>query len=188
MLLSNFHGIDDRCAGPCPGMLQIEAWCNCSAARHADASGSAPDRTLTAIIYLNDRWDASAHGGQLCVYNVSESEASVAALHAHHCTGKHFIYCAGLQLLWRHWRHMQCSLAVAAAGRKPVSSVLSHISSGEGPGYLLGEPATVIAPLGGRLVVFDSRLHHEVLASHKPRLVHAPVLSITPHLNICCWG
>ena len=62
------------------------------------------------------------------------------------------------------------------------------ISLGEGPGYLLGEPATVIAPLGGRLVVFDSRLHHEVLASHKPRLVHAPVLSVAPHLNICCWG
>ena len=59
---------------------------NCSAARHADASGTAPDRTLTAIVYLNDGWDASAHGGQLCVYNVSESEAFVAALHARHCT------------------------------------------------------------------------------------------------------
>ena len=47
--------------------------------------------------------------------------------------------------------------------------ICSLFSSGEGPGYLLGEPATVIAPLGGRFVVFDSRLHHEVLASHKPR-------------------
>ena len=59
----------------------------CSAARHADASGSAPDRTLTAIVYLNDGWDASAQGGKLCMYNITKSEASVAALHACLCLG-----------------------------------------------------------------------------------------------------
>ena len=41
--------------------------------------------------------------------------------------------------------------------------------AGGGPGYLHGEAATVIAPMGGRLVLFDSCMHHEVLASHKCR-------------------
>lgn len=35
-----------------------------------------------------------------------------------------------------------------------------------------GEPSTVIAPLAGRLVVFDSRLPHEVLPTHARRQVH----------------
>ena len=41
--------------------------------------------------------------------------------------------------------------------------------AGGGPGYLHGEAASVIAPMGGRLVLFDSCMHHEVLASHKCR-------------------
>ena len=44
------------------------------AARHADASGSAPNRTLTAVLYLNHEWDAANHGGHLCIYNHSKGE------------------------------------------------------------------------------------------------------------------
>lgn len=36
-------------------------------------------------------------------------------------------------------------------------------------GYLAGEPALLVAPLAGRLVVFDSALDHEVLPAHAPR-------------------
>jgi hypothetical protein len=35
----------------------------------------------------------------------------------------------------------------------------------EGRGYGAGEPALLVAPLGGRLLVFESRLDHEVLPS-----------------------
>jgi hypothetical protein len=39
----------------------------------------------------------------------------------------------------------------------------------QGLGFLSGEPAVVIAPLGGRLVVFESHLEHEVLPAHRER-------------------
>ena len=39
-----------------------------------------------------------------------------------------------------------------------------------GAGYLSGEPAVVVAPLGGRLLMFDSHLDHEVLPAHHQRL------------------
>lgn len=54
------------------------------------------------------------------------------------------------------------------------------VLAGSGPGYLHGEAATVIAPMGGRLVLFDSCMHHEVLASHKCRCS----LSCSIHLHI----
>ena len=38
------------------------------------------------------------------------------------------------------------------------------------PGHLAGEPALLVAPTGGRLLVFDSRLPHEVLPAHRTRL------------------
>jgi len=37
-------------------------------------------------------------------------------------------------------------------------------------GYLSREPAVLVAPLGGRLLVFDSSLPHEVLPAHRNRL------------------
>ena len=46
------------------------------AAKHADASESAPSRTVTAILYLNPDWH-QGHGGELCLYNHSEGEPSV---------------------------------------------------------------------------------------------------------------
>lgn len=36
-------------------------------------------------------------------------------------------------------------------------------------GYLAGEPALLVAPLAGRLLVFNSRLEHEVLPAYKHR-------------------
>jgi hypothetical protein len=39
----------------------------------------------------------------------------------------------------------------------------------DGPGLEGGEPATVVAPLGGRLLLFDSRLAHEVLPAQRHR-------------------
>lgn len=40
-----------------------------------------------------------------------------------------------------------------------------------GAGVAAGEPATVVAPVGGRLVVFESHLFHEVLPAHRSRFV-----------------
>ncbi|KAK9916189.1 hypothetical protein WJX75_009844 [Coccomyxa subellipsoidea] len=37
------------------------------------------------------------------------------------------------------------------------------------PGYAAGEPAVVVAPIGGRLVVFESNTAHEVLPAQVPR-------------------
>lgn len=56
------------------------------------------------------------------------------------------------------------SHASPAAG----SSGDGHI--GAGAGYLAGEPALLVSPMGGRLLVFDSALPHEVLPAHKTRL------------------
>lgn len=94
----------------------------CIAVRHTDASDSVPNRTVTAILYLNPGWDAAKHGGQLCVYTMAERWRPGTEL--------------GLQSL---------------------------------PGFLEGEPATVIAPLGNRVVVFESNLAHEVLPAESPR-------------------
>ncbi len=38
-----------------------------------------------------------------------------------------------------------------------------------GRGVEAGEPATLVAPLGGRLVVFEGHLFHEVLPAHSHR-------------------
>ena len=45
----------------------------CCAARHADASESAPHRTVTAMLYLNPDWQ-QGFGGELCLYNHSQGE------------------------------------------------------------------------------------------------------------------
>ncbi|CAL8470118.1 g9660 [Coccomyxa elongata] len=37
------------------------------------------------------------------------------------------------------------------------------------PGYAAGEPALVVAPIGNRLVVFESNIPHEVLPTNAPR-------------------
>lgn len=54
----------------------------------------------------------------------------------------------------------------------PCSSTLTSQDDDcdTGKGYLAGEPALLVAPTGGRLLVFDSRLPHEVLPAHKTRL------------------
>jgi hypothetical protein len=51
------------------------------------------------------------------------------------------------------------------------SAASSSSSSSEPPaaGYLGGEPALVVSAVGGRLLVFDSRLQHEVLPAHRRR-------------------
>eukprot|EP00877_Chromochloris_zofingiensis_P015121 jgi/Chrzof1/9863/Cz04g18220.t1 len=83
--------------------------------RHCDASPSSPNRSITAILYLNQSWHVQTDGGALVLYN--------------------------------------------GAYMGPLL----------GAGVTAGEPAVTIAPLGGRLVVFDSRLDHEVLPAFASR-------------------
>jgi hypothetical protein len=52
------------------------------------------------------------------------------------------------------------------------SLVLYNMSSGcsnQGAGLEQGEPGLVVAPLGGRLLLFESHLEHEVLPAHRHR-------------------
>lgn len=49
------------------------------------------------------------------------------------------------------------------------------------PGYAAGEPAVVVAPIGGRLVVFESNTAHEVLPAQVPRY-------ISPQISLCNIG
>ncbi len=50
-----------------------------------------------------------------------------------------------------------------------------HSGPLQGRGYSAGEPATLVAPLAGRLLLFESRLDHEVLPSHGRRWAQAGV-------------
>ena len=49
------------------------------AAKHADASESAPRRSVLAILYLNPDWHQGS-GGELCLYNYSQGEQADACL------------------------------------------------------------------------------------------------------------
>lgn len=49
------------------------------------------------------------------------------------------------------------------------------------PGYAAGEPAMVVAPIGNRLVIFESNIPHEVLPTNTPRYT----LSSYPFLSWC---
>jgi hypothetical protein len=49
------------------------------------------------------------------------------------------------------------------------SSSSQDTCSAEPAGYLAGEPALLVAPLAGRLLVFDARLPHEVLPAQRHR-------------------
>eukprot|EP00879_Flechtneria_rotunda_P018527 GHRR01019440.1.p1 GENE.GHRR01019440.1~~GHRR01019440.1.p1 ORF type:complete len:449 (+),score=168.94 GHRR01019440.1:347-1693(+) len=56
-----------------------------------------------------------------------------------------------------------------ACGSNGSSSADAAGSVGAPFGYLAGEPALVVSPIAGRLLVFDSRLNHEVLPAQKHR-------------------
>ena len=88
--------------------------------RHSDHSASAPGRTLTAIIYLQDEPWMRSNGGQLSVYH--------GVLH-------------------------------------------SSLGGGIGVDQRGGgeEPCVSISPVGGRLVIFESWIDHEVMPSLKER-------------------
>jgi hypothetical protein len=45
----------------------------------------------------------------------------------------------------------------------------SNVRQPQREGWMAGEPALVVAPLAGRLLLFDSGLDHEVLPSHSHR-------------------
>jgi hypothetical protein len=49
------------------------------------------------------------------------------------------------------------------------SSSIPDTCGAEPAGYLAGEPALLVAPLAGRLLVFDARLPHEVLPAQRHR-------------------
>ena len=70
------------------------------------------------------------------MYNISESEASIAALHVRHCTRStlHIVQACNC-IAFR--RHIQCSLPVAAAGRKSVLYAISCLQ-GRGQGICMG--------------------------------------------------
>lgn len=64
----------------------------------------------------------------------------------------------------------QLALYNATHSTSTSTSTTSSSSSAAGAGFQAGEPALVVSPLGGRLLVFDSRLPHEVLPAHRTRL------------------
>jgi Rps23 Pro-64 3,4-dihydroxylase Tpa1-like proline 4-hydroxylase len=59
--------------------------------------------------------------------------------------------------------------ALQAGGGQLALYNTQHSGPLRGCGYSAGEPATLVAPLAGRLLVFESRLEHEVLPSHGRR-------------------
>jgi hypothetical protein len=126
--------------------------------RHRDASASVPHRTVTAIAYLNPKWIAG-DGGALCVYTHSSSGSHPCAASA-----------ADLSLAGA-----AVAVAAAAAAAQQVAAPRSSSSSSDssssavGSGLDEGHPATVVPPIGGRLVAMDSRLLHEVLPAQAER-------------------
>lgn len=58
----------------------------------------------------------------------------------------------------------------SSATEDPLDGEL-EVDAGGTAGFENGEPATLIAPLGGRLLLFDSTLAHEVLPTHNTRCV-----------------
>ena len=124
--------------------------------RHRDASASVPHRTVTAIAYLNPKWIAG-DGGALCVYTHSSSGSHPCAASA-----------ADLSLAG-------AAVAAAAAAAQQVAAPRSSSSSSDSSGSAVGSgldeghPATVVPPIGGRLVAMDSRLLHEVLPAQAER-------------------
>lgn len=62
------------------------------------------------------------------------------------------------------------SHAVGSHSSQPASAAAEQFSGHSLPsGYEQGEPATLISPVGGRLVVFESHVDHEVLPAKSPR-------------------
>jgi hypothetical protein len=61
------------------------------------------------------------------------------------------------------------SASATAESASPGMATSNHEDSTLPVGWSAGEPATLIAPLGGRLVVFESRVEHEVLPAHAER-------------------
>jgi hypothetical protein len=85
------------------------------------------------------------HGGQLALYNAAY--ASQTSMAASPCSS----------------RDTSEHISTAAAAAEPAG------------GYFAGEPALLVSPTAGRLLLFDSRIPHEVLPAHRHRY------------SITCW-
>ncbi|KAL4859532.1 [Skp1-protein]-hydroxyproline N-acetylglucosaminyltransferase [Chlorella vulgaris] len=164
--------------------------------RHRDASASVPYRTVTVLLYLNPAW-APAHGGQLCVYQHATSSirpliatpadlhlaAAAGAAEERPCNSSSNSSCrgegeGGAGIV--QGGDVSMSKSDSGSSRGGGGSVASHMGSLQQQGLSQqqtvpcsgldeGHPGTLIAPVGGRLVVMDSRLLHEVLPAHAER-------------------
>ncbi|KAG2425670.1 hypothetical protein HXX76_013512 [Chlamydomonas incerta] len=140
--------------------------------RHADASLSCPTRAVTAIVYLNEPdWDPQVDGGCLALYSVPHTTcapppaaapaAAVAAPSDGAASGVALGAAAGAA----------AAGTAAGAGAAAADELPDRGRAGgqAGSGLAGGEPAVVVAPLGGRLLLFESHLWHEVLPAHRHR-------------------
>ncbi|KAI7838991.1 hypothetical protein COHA_007231 [Chlorella ohadii] len=143
--------------------------------RHRDASASVPYRAVTAILYLNTDW-VPAHGGMLCIYNQSADGSDPCAASAAdlRLAGAASTSTAGSSVRGAAAEAPTGSGQEGAAGsitafeaaepdqqqqqQQPQQAGQPDIPSGLDEGH----PATVVPPIGGRLVVADSRLLHEI--------------------------
>ena len=82
----------------------------------------------------------------------------------------------GGQLALYNWRYSGQRASCATGCGSGVAAGLAEAAGPEeagasswGAGVAGGEPALLVAPLGGRLLVFESHLDHEVLPAHQRR-------------------
>ena len=124
--------------------------------RHHDNSCSLSEgehcngRRLTAILYLNEGWEAS-HGGELRVYPPYEPDAAKAKL-----------------TRLREWLHANAhAYADEEEFQRVFREKLEGVSTNDDAPALCD-----VAPLSDRLVLFysDYRVPHEVLPAHRDRL------------------
>jgi hypothetical protein len=141
--------------------------------RHRDSSASISHRTVTAIAYLNPDWSAN-DGGALCVYSHSSSGSDPCAPSA-----------ADLRL---GGGAAAAATAAAQQAADPSSSGGDSSGSAVGSGLDEGHPATVVPPVGGRLVVMDGRLLHEVLPAQAERYAVTVWFSKAPPAEAAAAG
>jgi hypothetical protein len=105
-----------------------------------------------------------ADGGQLALFNAAHSEYSS---HTHSTSASRSSTQATPTTVTpsSSLQPQESAGAPAAAGDPQAADDLQLPA-----GHLAGEPALLVAPTGGRLLVFDSCLPHEVLPAHKTRL------------------
>lgn len=108
-----------------------------------------------------------ADGGQLALYNAAHSKYSPHSQIAP-ASGPSSQAPSSASLSLSNPSQLQETAGVAAAAAARDADAADDLQLPAG--HLAGEPALLVAPTGGRLLVFDSRLPHEVLPAHKTRL------------------